>query len=1032
MENSIFRFIWRYSKNQQLIIMAMTLAFLPFLYLVLDLPKYIINDAISGKSFPKVLFGFEFNQIEYLLLLCAALLALLVLIAFFSMKINTFKGVSSERLMRRLRYQLYESILHFPTRHFQRVTPPELSAMITAEVEPMGDFISDSFSLPVVQGGTMLTILFYMISENPLLGLVAISMVPVQAWLIPKLQRKVNLLGRDRVIRARKLAGWVGESVQGISDIHANDTSTYMQASISDKLGGIFNVRYELYRRKFFMKGLNVFLSQLTPLFFYSIGGILVINGELTLGALVAVLAAYNRFTTPWKMLLRYYQRLNDVNIKYEQLVEQFQPSEMLDPARLKQRPETIPRLKAPLEIRNVRLVEEGIKVLEDVTIQIKPGDNIAIVAEPGTRDKFAQLIARLIDPDGGTISVGETNFAALPEAVTGAGIGYAGLESYIFSGTVEDNLLYGVKHAPVTNGKMINVEQFNYIEAVASGNSVHEMDADWINYESLGLSDETELKDWLLTVIRAVELDTFLINRSLSMGLDVEKNPELAQHMMKARHRIASELSKNPESAELIRPFKFDQYNANASVAANLVFGESVNEEFEFKTLGRNTIIREVLDECELTDRFLTIGYELANTLIEMFGNMSADQPLFESFSFVDEETLQKLKTLTTNVTHENVDTLEEEEKTLLISLTFQLVVDRHRFGFIDDDMQELILKARRTFRDKLPVEKRDAIAFFDQEQYNSHLSNRDNLLMGRINYTINKAEQKLNDIIFEVLEKMGITDNMILYATSSPVGVGGSRLAHSDRQKVALARSLIKKPDIFVFNDALSSLDREAQERIRRNMFDLLPNTTFVIFFSEMPDSAEFEQVLSIHEGRITERYIEHRKIEVMPVPTESDEAVSEEHDDGASPLIINEEASALAKIPALAGLSQNRLKLLAFSSRRINFAPGDNLIHEGEPGQFAYVILDGEIDVIIGTGEKENVVTRYGKDNLVGEMALLNDALTSATVRASTPVTALRIEKEVFLKLMEDDSLFALKVATWLSDKLAATTKRLDDAA
>ena len=1032
MENSIFRFIWRYSKNQQLVIMAMTLAFLPFLYLVLDLPKYIINDAISGKSFPKVLFGFEFNQIEYLLLLCAALLALLILNAFFSMKINTFKGVSSERLMRRLRYQLYESILHFPTRHFQRVTPPELSAMITAEVEPMGDFISDSFSLPVVQGGTMLTILFYMISENPLLGLVAMSMVPVQAWLIPMLQRKVNLLGRDRVIRARKLAGWVGESVQGISDIHANDTSTYMQASISDKLGGIFNVRYELYRRKFFMKALNVFLSQLTPLFFYSIGGILVINGELTLGALVAVLAAYNRFTTPWKMLLRYYQRLNDVNIKYEQLVEQFQPSKMLDPARLKQRPETIPRLKAPLEIRNVRLVEEGIKVLEDVTIQIKPGDNIAIVAEPGTRDKFAQLIARLIDPDGGTISVGETNFAALPEAVTGAGIGYAGLESYIFSGTVEDNLLYGVKHAPVTNGKMINVEQFNYIEAVASGNSVHDVDADWINYESLGLSDETELKDWLLTVIRAVELDTFLINRSLSMGLDVEKNPELAQHMMKARHRIASELSKNPESAELIRPFKFDQYNANASVAANLVFGESVNEEFEFKTLGRNTIIREVLDEWELTDRFLTIGYKLANTLIEMFGNMSADQPLFESFSFVDEETLQKLKTLTTNVTHEDVDTLEEEEKTLLISLTFQLVVDRHRFGLIDDDMQELILKARRTFRDKLPVEKRDAIAFYDQEQYNSQLSNRCNLLTGNINYTINKAEEKLNDIIFEVLEKLGITDNLILYATSSPVGVGGSRLAHSDRQKVALARSLIKKPDIFVFNDALSSLDREAQERIRRNMFDLLPNTTFVIFFSEMPDSAEFEQVLSIHEGRITERYIEHRKIEVMPVPTESDEAVSEEHDDGASPLIINEEASALAKIPALAGLSQNRLKLLAFSSRRINFAPGDNLIHEGEPGQFAYVILDGKIDVIIGTDEKENVVTRLGKDKLVGEMSLLNDALTTATVRASTPVTALRIEKEVFLKLMEDDSLFASKVATWLSDKLAKTMKSHEEAA
>ncbi len=77
MENGIFSFIWRYSKQQQLTIMVMTACSLPFLYLVLDLPKYIINDAIDGNTFPKELFGFEFEQIEYLMLLCAALLVLI-------------------------------------------------------------------------------------------------------------------------------------------------------------------------------------------------------------------------------------------------------------------------------------------------------------------------------------------------------------------------------------------------------------------------------------------------------------------------------------------------------------------------------------------------------------------------------------------------------------------------------------------------------------------------------------------------------------------------------------------------------------------------------------------------------------------------------------------------------------------------------------------------------------------------------------------------------------------------------------------
>jgi len=1029
MEKSIFGFIWRYSKKQQITIMLMTACSLPFLYLVLDLPKYIINDAIDGKNFPIEFFGIGLSQIEYLLLLCAALLALLIINAVFSMKINTYKGVSSERLVRRLRYQLYENILRFPPRHFQRVTPPELSAMITAEVEPMADFISDSFSMPMVQGGTMLTILFFMISEDPILGLVAISMVPVQAYVIPKLQTKVNLLGRERVVRARKLAGWVGESVLGIDDIHANDTSIYMQANLSKKLGGIFNVRYQLYQKKFFMKALNVFLSELTPLFFYSIGGILAINGNLSLGALVAVLAAYNRFTTPWKELLKYYQRFNDIKIKYEQLVEQFEPGEMLPRERLSARPEKIPNLKDTLALRNIRFIDEGTKLLEDVTVQIETGDNIAIVSEPGTRDKFAQLIARLVDPTGGTISIGESNLSELPEAVTGAAIGYAGPDSYIFDGSVEDNLLYGVKHTPATNGKAIDEDHFDYAEAVASGNSVYEVDSEWVQYQSLGLSGEAELKDWILKVIRVVELDRLLAARSLGMGMDTQKHTELASKLVEARQFIAAKLNEKTENAQLIRPFKFDEYNANASVAANLVFGEPVSDEFEFRTLGSNPLVRSVLDECDLTERFLKIGDNLAEALIDMFGDMSPDQPLFETFSFVDQETLQKLKLLTTNVDRDGYASLEEEEKTLLISLTFQLIVDRHRFGFIDDDMQSRILEARKTFRERLSEEKRAAIAFFDQETFNEQLSNRCNLLMGRINHTVSGAEQKTNEITFDVLDQMEITDQMILLATGFPVGVGGSRLSHSDKQKITLARSLIKKPDIFVSNDALSSLDRETQRRIQRKMFDLLPESTFVLFFSEMPDSADFGQVLTLRDGRITDRLIEHRETEAKPAaPVETGESEA----DGASPVILNTETAALAKIPLFSGISHNHLKLLVFSSRSIDFAPGQRLIREGEPGKYAFVIMDGEVEIVVGSGKKENVISKYGKNQLIGELSLLTDAMTTATVRAATPVTALRIEKKVFLQLMESDGLVASQVASWVSNKLVHSMKLLNDAA
>ena len=66
-------------------------------------------------------------------------------------------------------------------------------------------------------------------------------------------------------------------------------------------LGTIYWIRYDIYRKKFFIKFLNTFLGQLTPFFFYSIGGYLVINGQLTLGALVAVLSAYKDMSDPWE-----------------------------------------------------------------------------------------------------------------------------------------------------------------------------------------------------------------------------------------------------------------------------------------------------------------------------------------------------------------------------------------------------------------------------------------------------------------------------------------------------------------------------------------------------------------------------------------------------------------------------------------------------------------------------------------------------------------------------------------------------------
>ena len=153
-------------------------------------------------------------------------------------------------------------------------------------------------------------------------------------YVIPKLQRVVNQLGKRRVQNVRQLADHIGESVAGIVEVHAHDAAQRELSRFAGRLGVIYWIRYEIYRRKFFIKFLNSFIDKLTPFFFFSIGGYLVIEGALSLGALVAVLAAYKDLAGPWKDMLSWYQQKEDIKIKYAQVVEQFDPPQMLDEAR--------------------------------------------------------------------------------------------------------------------------------------------------------------------------------------------------------------------------------------------------------------------------------------------------------------------------------------------------------------------------------------------------------------------------------------------------------------------------------------------------------------------------------------------------------------------------------------------------------------------------------------------------------------------------------------------------------------------------
>ena len=154
MEPSFFKYVITHSKRAQILLVLLSLASLPLIYITLELPKKIIN-LLEGTEVPDNIFGYPVDRLEYLLVLSFAFLLVVLCSGGMKFLLNVSRGALGEQMLRRLRYELYQNILRFPKPHFKRVSSGELIPMITAETELLGEFIGESFTLPVFQGGTL-------------------------------------------------------------------------------------------------------------------------------------------------------------------------------------------------------------------------------------------------------------------------------------------------------------------------------------------------------------------------------------------------------------------------------------------------------------------------------------------------------------------------------------------------------------------------------------------------------------------------------------------------------------------------------------------------------------------------------------------------------------------------------------------------------------------------------------------------------------------------------------------------------------
>ena len=795
MEPSLYRYVLRRSWRQQIALVALAVVSFPFLYLFYELPKTIVNRAIAPEAahFPVTVLGVDFDQRGYLLALCGALLALVFVNQGFKYAINVYKGITAERILRQLRFELYARVLKFPLPVFRRMSQGKIIPMITGEVEALGGFIGDVFALPAFQGGTLLVVLAFLFVQNPVMAAAAVSLYPIQIIVIPRLQSHVNRLAKERVQLIRVLSDRIGESVQGVEEIRVHGTAAREEADFRARLDQIYGVRYSIYLRKFVIKAINNFVQHLGPFFFYSIGGYLVIEGRLDIGTLLAAVAAHKDLAAPWRELLDYYQGLADARIRYQQVVSQFSPEGMTE-ARAASSAET----GGDIEITNLTVNDDwGRPALDDISLTVPAGRRIAFLGGSGSgADEAAMAIAGLLAPERGRIATG------------GRSIGYVGPTGHVFAGTLGHNLFYG-------------------------------LDEDGPDLRAAGLA-----------ALNAVGLDDDVYRFGLKGTIDPARAPDLASALLEARKRLRARLDETPG---LVESFVLDRYNANATLAENLLFGVATDETFAVERLADHPYVRTVLDGAGLTEPLLDMGYIIASTMVEMFAGLPAGHPFFEQFSFIASADLPYFQGLTARVQRRDVPGLESHEQARLLSLPFKLIPARHRLGVLDEDTRRRILFARWLFRAGLPPELAPKIAFFDPDAYLAPASLADNILFGKIFYGTANAAPQADRLMGEIVAELGLVPAVTEAGLDFDVGVSGARLTALQRQKLALARGILRDPAILVLVDATASLDADSENRVVAHFRERRPGRTLIWSVHKPALARGFDHTVRFSDGHI-----------------------------------------------------------------------------------------------------------------------------------------------------------------------------------
>lgn len=297
-DETLARFVWRASGVHQFYVGLIAVGVALLNFVPIDLQRRIVDVAIAHKD------------VETLVFLGAFYLAILLFQAALKYSLLVYQGWVGESAVKFSRDQLTAVAVERPSQ--DQGTSGQTVNVIGREIDGVGGFVGVSISEFVVNVTFLVVIVSYMLYIQPVIALISVIFLIPQIALALYMQRDLNTLVERQVGLVRKLGDETVDEAASNCKTGRTNSST---------IGAIFYNRLRFYSLKYGLKTLLNLANAIGPLMVLVVGGWMVIQGQTTIGIVVAFISGLERLSSPLRDLLNFYREYQQANVQYEMIV---------------------------------------------------------------------------------------------------------------------------------------------------------------------------------------------------------------------------------------------------------------------------------------------------------------------------------------------------------------------------------------------------------------------------------------------------------------------------------------------------------------------------------------------------------------------------------------------------------------------------------------------------------------------------------------------------------------------------------------